>query len=98
MMSEVDGIQEQEHDSEFDLKAELQETQRALRETTLMIEQSHGKHRRTQRNAAIYLIAAGANQLGDTPVEEIRMAYDSAWMRSSLFACGQLELQSDKSH
>ena len=54
MMSEVDGIQEQEQDSAFDIKAELQETQRALRETSLMIEQSQGEvSKLSQRNAAI---------------------------------------------
>ena len=51
MTSELEDIQEQEQ--VFDVKAELQETQRALRETTLMIEQSQGEvSKLTQRNAA----------------------------------------------
>lgn len=103
MVSEMDGIQEQEQDSGFDIKAELQETQRALRETTLMIEQSHGEvSKLSQRNAAITShLQQVQNQIGDTPVEEIRMAYDSALdAQQRLFVMrGQLEkLQSDKSH
>lgn len=104
MMSEVDsGIQEQEQDSAFDIKAELQETQRALRETTLMIEQSQGEvSKLSQRNAAITAhLQQVQNQIGDTPVEEIRMAYDSALdAQQRLFVMrGQLEkLQSDKAH
>ena len=102
MMAAVDGIQP-DHDPAFDLKAELQETQRALRETTLMIEQSQGEvSKLTQRNAAITShLQQVQNQLGDTPVEEIRMAYDSALdAQQRLFVMrGQLEkLQSDKSH
>jgi len=103
MMSEVDGIQEQDHGSAFDLKAELQETQRALRETTLMIEQSQGEvSKLTQRNAAITAhLQQVQNQLGETPLEEIRMAYDSALdAQQRLFVMrGQLEkLRSDRAH
>jgi len=103
MMSEVDGNQEQDHGSAFDLKAELQETQRALRETTLMIEQSQGEvSKLTQRNAAITAhLQQVQNQLGETPLEEIRMAYDSALdAQQRLFVMrGQLEkLQSDRAH
>lgn len=103
MMSDVDGMEEQEQDSAFDLKAELQETQRALRETTLMIEQSQGEvSKLSQRNAAITShLQQVQNQIGSTPVEEIRMAYDSALdAQQRLFVMrGQLEkLQSDKSH
>jgi two-component system, NarL family, sensor histidine kinase DegS len=81
----------------------LQETQRALRETTLMIEQSQGEvSKLSQRNAAITShLQQVQNQLGDTPVEEIRMAYDSALdAQQRLFVMrGQLEkLQSDKAH
>src|SRR3990172_6806993 len=102
MMAAVDGIQP-DHDPAFDLKAELQETQRALRETTLMIEQSQGEvSKLTQRNAAITShLQQVQNQLGDTPVEEIRMAYDSALdAQQRLFVMrGQLEkLQNDKTH
>jgi two-component system sensor histidine kinase DegS len=103
MMSEVDAIPEQEQEAAFDVKAELQETQRALRETTLMIEQSQGEvSKLTQRNAAITShLQQVQNQLGSTSVEEIRMAYDSALdAQQRLFVMrGQLEkLQSDKSH
>ncbi len=52
MTSELEGAQEKV--LEFDAKAELEETQRALRETTLMIEQSQGEiSKLSQRNAAI---------------------------------------------
>ena len=101
MTSELEDIQEQEQI--FDVKAELQETQRALRETTLMIEQSQGEvSKLTQRNAAITShLQQVQNQLNGTPVEEIRMAYDSALdAQQRLFVMrGQLEkLQSDKAH
>ena len=105
MMANVDGMQEQEQrqDSTFDIKSELQETQRALRETTLMIEQSQGEVMKlSQRNAAITShLQQVQNQIGETPVEEIRMAYDSALdAQQRLFVMrGQLEkLQSDKAH
>ena len=103
MVSKVDGIQESENSSPFDVKAELQETQRALRETTLMIEQSQGEvSKLTQRNTAITShLQQVQNQLGNTSAEEIRMAYDSALdAQQRLFVMrGQLEkLQSDKTH
>jgi two-component system, NarL family, sensor histidine kinase DegS len=105
MMADVDGMQEQEQEqiSAFDIKSELQETQRALRETTLMIEQSQGEVMKlSQRNAAITAhLQQVQNQIGATPVEEIRMAYDSALdAQQRLFVMrGQLEkLQSDKAH
>lgn len=93
----------QQETSEFDIKSELEETRRALRETTLMIEQSQGEvSKLTQRNAAITVhLQQVQNQLSDTPVEEIRMAYDSALdAQQRLFVMrGQLEkLQSDKAH
>ena len=95
--------QEQGQDSTFDVKSELEETQRALRETTLMIEQSQGEvSKLTQRNAAITShLQQIQTQLNDMPVEEIRMAYDSALdAQQRLFVMrGQLEkLQSDKIH
>jgi two-component system sensor histidine kinase DegS len=103
MVSGVDGIQQPKQDPVFDVKIELQETQRALRETTLMIEQSQGEVMKlSQRNAAITShLQQVQNQLGTTPVEEIRMAYDSALdAQQRLFVMrGQLEkLQSDKAH
>ena len=101
MTSELEGTQGQV--SEFDAKTELEETRRALRETTLMIEQSQGEvNKLSQRNAAITShLQQVQNQISDMPVEEIRMAYDSALdAQQRLFVMrGQLEkLQSDKTH
>ena len=101
MTSELEGAQEQT--LEFDLKAEMEETQRALRETTLMIEQSQGEvSKLSQRNAAITShLQQVQNQISDMPVEEIRMAYDSALdAQQRLFVMrGQLEkLQRDIVH
>ena len=102
MTSELENVQEQAG-SVFDVKSELDETQRALRETTLMIEQSQGEVAKlSQRNAAITShLQQVQNQIGDMPVEEIRMAYDSALdAQQRLFVMrGQLEkLQNDKTH
>ena len=101
MTSELESSQEQV--PEFDAKTELDETQRALRETTLMIEQSQGEvNKLSQRNAAITShLQQVQNQISDIPLEEIRMAYDSALdAQQRLFVMrGQLEkLQSDKTH
>jgi two-component system sensor histidine kinase DegS len=105
MTTELDGVQEvqKQQEASFDVNAELEETQRALRETTLMIEQSQGEvSKLTQRNAAITShLQQVQNQIGDTTVEEIRMAYDSALdAQQRLFVMrGQLEkLQNDKTH
>ena len=103
MASEVEDVQEQDQASAFDVKAELEETHRALRETTLMIEQSQGEvSKLTQRNAAITShLQQVQNQISESSVEEIRMAYDSALdAQQRLFVMrGQLEkLQSDKAH
>ena len=101
MTSELEDVQEQV--PKLDAKTELEETQRALRETTLMIEQSQGEvNKLTQRNAAITShLQQVQNQISDMPVEEIRMAYDSALdAQQRLFVMrGQLEkLQNDKAH
>jgi len=101
MTSELESTQEKV--LEFDVKTELEETQRALRETTLMIEQSQGEVAKlSQRNAAITShLQQVQNQISDMPVEEIRMAYDSALdAQQRLFVMrGQLEkLQNDKTH
>ena len=103
MTSELENTQEKEKTSAFDAKAELEETLRALRETTLMIEQSQGEvSKLSQRNTAITAhLQQVQNQLANTTVEEIRMAYDSALdAQQRLFVMrGQLEkLQSDKTH
>ncbi len=87
----------------MDKKTELEETNRALREVTLMIEQSQGELAKiTQRNAAIsaHLQQVQLQKQGAT-IEELKMAYDSALdVQQRLFVMrGQLEkLQNDKSH
>ncbi|HAX68981.1 MAG TPA: sensor histidine kinase [Anaerolineales bacterium] len=84
-----------------DYKTELDETQRALREITLMIEQSQGELSKiTQRNTAITSHLQQVQKQG-AGLEEIRMAYDSALdTQQRLFVMrGQLEkLQNDKLH
>ena len=88
---------------DLDVATELEETQRALREITLMIEQSQGELAKlTQRNSAITThLQQLQNQIGKASADEIRMAYDSALdAQQRLFVMrGQLEkLQSDKNH
>lgn len=84
-----------------DYKSELDETQRALREITLMIEQSHGElSKLTQRNTAITSHLQQVQKQG-AGLEEMKMAYDSALdAQQRLFVMrGQLEkLQNDKQH
>jgi len=85
----------------MDYKTELDETQRALREITLMIEQSQGElSKLTQRNTAITTHLQQV-QKQDTLPDEVKMAYDSALdaQQRLLVMRGQLEkLQNDKSH
>ena len=85
----------------MDYPNELEETQRALREVTLMIEQSQGELAKiTQRNAAISTHLQQVQKQGAT-TEEFKMAYDSALdVQQRLFVMrGQLEkLQNDKGH
>jgi two-component system sensor histidine kinase DegS len=85
----------------IDIKSELEETTRALREVTLMIEQSQGELTKiTQRNAAISSHLQQVQKQG-VEIEELKMAYDSALdVQQRLFVMrGQLEkLQNDKSH
>lgn len=90
-------------DSVGDVQSELEETQRALREVTLMIEQSQSEiNKLTQRNAAITgHLQQVQKQIGTIAPEEIRMAYDSALdaQQRLLVMRGQLEkLQNDKTH
>ncbi len=84
-----------------DYRNELEETQRALREVTLMIDQSRGElNKITQRNAAISSHLQQV-QKKDVEIDELKMAYDSALdVQQRLFVMrGQLEkLQNDKSH
>jgi two-component system, NarL family, sensor histidine kinase DegS len=87
----------------LDLDAELEETARALREVTLMIEQSQGEVLKlSQRNAAITThLQQVQNQFDNVPLQEIRNAYDSALdAQQRLFVMrGQLEkLQSERAH
>ncbi len=85
------------------IQAELEETERALKEVTLMLEQSRVEvGKLTQRNAAITAhLQQVQGQLDRASAQEIRMAYDSALdAQQRLFVMrGQLEkLQSDQAH
>lgn len=85
------------------IQTELDETNRALKEVTLMLEQSRVEvGKLTQRNAAITAhLQQVQSQLDKVSSEEIRMAYDSALdAQQRLFVMrGQLEkLQSDQAH
>jgi two-component system sensor histidine kinase DegS len=84
-----------------DYQAELEETQRALREVTLMIEQSQGELSKiTQRNTAITSHLQQIQKQGAN-VDDLKMSYDSALdVQQRLFVMrGQLEkLQNDKDH
>jgi two-component system, NarL family, sensor histidine kinase DegS len=89
-------------DSEsMNYQSELDETQRALREVTLMIEQSQGELAKiTQRNTAITSHLQQMQKQGTT-VEDLKMSYDSALdVQQRLFVMrGQLEkLQNDRDH
>ena len=103
MVLSQDDSRLQAENSTFNVQAELDETKRSLSEVTLMIEQSQGEAGKlTQRNAAItaHLQQVQA-QLDNMPIEEIRMAYDSALdAQQRLFIMrGQLDkLQKDKTH
>lgn len=85
----------------LDYQSELGETQRALREVTLMIEQSQGELAKiTQRNTAISSHLQQAQKQG-AAIEELKMAYESALdAQQRLFVMrGQLEkLQNDRTH
>jgi two-component system, NarL family, sensor histidine kinase DegS len=86
---------------ELDLQKELEETTRAMREITLMIEQSQGElSKLSQRNAAITThLQQVQGQMDSMPPQEIRNAYDSALdAQQRLFVMrGQLEkLQAEK--
>lgn len=90
-------------EGELDLDAELEETKKALREVTLMIEQSQGEVLKlSQRNAAITThLQQVQTQFDKMPLQDIRNAYDSALdAQQRLFVMrGQLEkLQNEKTH
>ena len=87
----------------LDLQGELEETEKALREITLMIEQSQGEvSKLSQRNAAITShLQQVQGQLDKMPAQEIRSVYDSALdaQQRLLVMRGQLEkLQNEKQH
>ncbi len=85
----------------MDYQGELEETQRALREVNLMMEQSQGELAKiTQRNTAISSHLQQVQKQG-AAMDELKMAYDSALdAQQRLFIMrGQLEkLQNDKTH
>jgi len=88
---------------DLDLQKELEETTRALREITLMIDQSKGElSKLSQRNAAITThLQQVQGQMDTVPPQELRNAYDSALdAQQRLFVMrGQLEkLQAEKGH
>jgi two-component system sensor histidine kinase DegS len=90
-------------DNGLDLQAELDETEKTLREITLMIEQSQGEvSKLSQRNAAITShLQQVQTQLDKVPPQEIKGAYDSALdaQQRLLVMRGQLEkLQTERSH
>lgn len=85
------------------LQTELEQTEKALKETALMLEQSQGEVTKlSQRNAAITThLQQIQSQQGSVSIEELKMAYDSALdAQQRLFVTrGQLDkLQSIKSH
>lgn len=90
-------------DGGMNLAAELEETEKALREITLMIEQSQGEvSKLSQRNAAITThLQQMQNQLDKMSPGEVRSIYDSALdaQQRLLVMRGQLEkLQNEKQH
>ena len=87
----------------LDIQSELDETEKSLREITLMIEQSQSEvGKLTQRNAAITShLQKIQSDSSSTSVEEIHMAYDSALdvQQRLLMMRGQLDkLQNDEMH
>lgn len=87
----------------LDIASEINETERALREIKLMIDQSQGElSKLTQRNAAITAhLQQVQGQIAKLSPDEIKLAYDSALdAQQRLFVMrGQLEkLQNDKMH
>jgi two-component system sensor histidine kinase DegS len=88
---------------ELDLQKELDDATKALREITLMMEQSQGElSKLTQRNAAITThLQQVQGQMDTLSPQEVRNAYDSALdAQQRLFVMrGQLEkLQAEKTH
>ena len=87
----------------LDVVAEINETERALREIKLMIDQSQGElSKLAQRSTAINThLQQVQSQIAKLQPDEIKMAYDSALdaQQRLLVMRGQLEkLQNDKMH
>jgi two-component system sensor histidine kinase DegS len=85
------------------IQSELDETNRALKEISLMLEQSRVEvGKLTQRNAAVTAhLQQIQGQIDKIPCEEVRLAYDTAMeAQQRLFVMrGQLEkLQGDQAH
>jgi two-component system sensor histidine kinase DegS len=85
------------------IQSEMEETNRALKEITLMLEQSRVElGKLTQRNTAVTAnLQQIQGQIGKIPSEEIRTVYDTAMeTQQRLFVMrGQLEkLQGDQAH
>ena len=85
------------------IQSELDETNRALKEISLMLEQSRVEvGKLTQRNAAVTAhLRQIQGQIDKIPCEEVRLAYDTAMeAQQRLFVMrGQLEkLQGDQAH
>ncbi len=90
-------------DGALNFQTELEETEKAIREITLMIEQSQGEvSKLSQRNAAITThLQQMQNQLDRMSADEVRSIYDSALdaQQRLLVMRGQLEkLQTEKQH
>ncbi|HVN54222.1 MAG TPA: ATP-binding protein [Anaerolineaceae bacterium] len=86
-----------------DLRAEAEQSERALKEINLMLEQSQAElNKLAQRNTAITVhLQQVQSQIDTLPRADIRMAYDAALdAQHRLFVMrGQLEkLQSDQAH
>jgi two-component system sensor histidine kinase DegS len=101
----ADGKAESTSLDEFqrNLQSELDETNRALREVTLMLEQSQGEaNKLTQRNAAISAhLQQVQGQIDNMPIQDVKMAYDSSLdAQQRLFVMrGQMDkLQNDQTH
>jgi len=102
-MALVDGQSNPAEDVRKSIQAEFDEAGRALREVTLMLEQSQVEvSKLSQRNAAITAhLQQIQSQTANVSIDELRMAYDSALdVQQRLFVMrGQLEkLKGDQAH
>ena len=85
----------------MDYQNELEETQRALREVTLMIEQSQGELGKIAQRSTAITSHLQQIQKQSATIEDLKMSYESALdVQQRLFVMrGQLEkLQNDKDH